>query len=137
MKPLRRHVGVDLTALEGDKVLAVADGRIVEFYGFLDRAPELGGEHTYAMVIAHADIVVLYGEIKANSLAANKLAVGSSVKAGQRIGTVSGTDQLHLETYPSGVTHNLRWPVGQAPPKQMRNPTQFLLDLALSAKPPG
>ena len=127
----RRHVGVDLTAAEGDTVVAMEDGRIVNFYPFLARAASVGGEKTYAILIQHKNYVALYGEVRANSLTAHNIKVGDPVAAGQPIGTVSGTAQLHTETYASGVTQNLRWPVGSPPPPEMRNPTQLLLDTAL------
>lgn len=130
----RRHVGVDLTAAEGDRVVAMESGRIVAFYKFLVRAPQDGGEETWAILIAHKDMVALYGEVRANSLAALNLRVGDTVAAGQPIGTVSGTAQLHTETYAPGVTQNLKWPVGAPPPPEMRNPTQLLLDLAANGR---
>jgi murein DD-endopeptidase MepM/ murein hydrolase activator NlpD len=126
----RRHVGVDLTAAEGDTVVAMEPGRIVAFYPFLARSPADGGEQTWAILVAHKDYVALYGEVRANSLSARRLEVGDAVTGGQPIGVVSGTAQLHTEIYPAGTTHNYAWPVGAAPPPQMRNPTQFLLDTA-------
>lgn len=130
----RRHVGVDLTAAEGDTVVAMEDGRIVNFYPFLARAASLGGEKTYAILIQHKDYVALYGEVRANSLAARGLKVGDRVAGGQPIGVVSGTAQLHTETYASGVTRNIKWAVGAAPPREMRNPTQLLLDTAVAGE---
>jgi len=130
----RRHVGVDLTAAEGDTVVAMEDGRIVNFYPFLARAASVGGEKTYAILIQHKDYVALYGEVRASSLSAKGLKVGDRVAAGQPIGVVSGTAQLHTETYVSGVTRNIKWPVGSAPPREMRNPTQLLLDTAMTGE---
>ncbi|WP_304186444.1 M23 family metallopeptidase [Phenylobacterium aquaticum] len=126
----RRHVGVDLTAAEGDTVVAMEPGKIVAFYPFLARDPADGGEQTWAILVAHRDYVALYGEVRASSLSDHHLAVGETLAAGQPIATVSGTAQLHTEIYPAGVTRNYKWPVGEAPPPQMRNPTQFLLDTA-------
>lgn len=130
----RRHVGVDLTAAEGDTVVAMEPGKIIAFYKFLVRAPEDGGEETWAILVAHKDYVALYGEVRANSLAAHHLKVGDTVQAGQAIATVSGTAQLHTETYVPGVTQNIKWPVGSPPPAEMRNPTQMLLDLAANGR---
>lgn len=130
----RRHVGVDLTAAEGDTVVAMEDGQIVNFYPFLARAASVGGENTYAILVQHKDYVALYGEVRASSLSARGLKVGDRVAAGQPIGVVSGTAQLHTETYASGVTRNIKWPVGSPPPKEMRNPTQLLLDTALTGE---
>lgn len=126
----RRHVGVDLTAAEGDTVVAMESGKIVAFYPFLARAAADGGEQTWAILIAHRDYVALYGEVRANSLSARHLEVGQTVAAGEPIGVVSGTAQLHTEIYPVGTTRNYKWAVGASPPPQMRNPTQFLLDTA-------
>ncbi|CAN5669697.1 hypothetical protein BH10PSE5_BH10PSE5_16080 [soil metagenome] len=130
----RRHVGVDLTAAEGDTVVAMEDGKIVNFYPFLARAASVGGENTYAILVQHKDYVALYGEVRASSLTAKGLKVGDRVAAGQPIGVVSGTAQLHTETYASGVTRNIKWPVGAPPPREMRNPTQLLLDTALTGE---
>lgn len=126
----RRHVGVDLTAAEGDAVVAMEDGQIVNFYPFLARSASAGGENTFAILVQHKDYVALYGEVRANSLSARGLKLGDRVAAGQPIGVVSGTAQLHTETYASGVTRNIKWPVGSPPPREMRNPTQLLLDTA-------
>lgn len=130
----RRHVGVDLTAAEGDTVVAMEDGRIVAFYPFLTRAPEVGGEVTWAILIAHKGYVALYGEVRANSLSARRLKIGDTVLAGQPIGVVSGTAQLHTELYVAGIDRNEKWPIGAPPPPHMRNPTQFLLDTAANGR---
>jgi murein DD-endopeptidase MepM/ murein hydrolase activator NlpD len=130
----RRHVGVDLTANEGDKVVAIEDGTIIDFYSFFKRPPGTTQEVTFALIVRHAEHAVLYGELRSNSLVKAGLKRGDLVKAGQIIGEVSGTKQLHLEVYDPSVTHNIQWPLGKPAPAAMRNPTQWLIDLSATAR---
>jgi murein DD-endopeptidase MepM/ murein hydrolase activator NlpD len=124
--PTRRHVGVDLFANPGDGVIAIEAGRIIAFYPFL-RART--GEMSYALLVAHDGYVANYGEIRANALEANHLAIGDEVEAGQRIGEISDTAQLHVETYAEGTTHGHAWPHGAPAPANVMNPTALLVDL--------
>jgi murein DD-endopeptidase MepM/ murein hydrolase activator NlpD len=92
-------------------------------------------------------LVINYSEVDANSLKDYNLKVGSSVVAGQPIGTIRKMDtsaMLHFENYRSGTTANCNlYPDGpdaakQAKSKQARarlyNPTQYLLALAKSGR---
>lgn len=125
--PTRRHVGVDLFANAGDEVIAVEDGRILAFYPFLRAAT---GEMSYALIVAHGAYVANYGEVRESSLRARGLAIGDTVRAGQRIAEVSDTRQLHFETYLPGTTHSQSWAHGAPRPARVLNPTRLLLDLA-------
>lgn len=118
----RYHVGLDLFCSQGDPVIAIEDGRIVNFYNFY--------EGTNALLVAHDDYVANYGEVEPHSLKALGLSVGSNVTAGQQIGLVGCLNMLHFETYASGVTTNRRWMKGDPRPASLRNPSQLLLDLA-------
>lgn len=124
--PQRRHVGIDLFASAGDTVIAIEDGRVVGFYPFLRAAT---GEMSYALLIAHNGYVANYGEVRANSLTAHGLAIGSTVRAGQAIATVSDTAQLHFETYQPNTTRNASWRYAEAQPASVRDPTDFLRGL--------
>lgn len=129
----RYHVGVDLFCQEGDEVISISDGLLVAFHPFY-RRPRTG-EETYALLIRHDAMVVNYGEVKADSLRRYGLAIGSTVKAGQRIGRVSGTSMIHFETYEATATRTSRWmKTDTTPPSNLRDPTAFLLKLASGAK---
>ncbi|MER9254543.1 N-acetylmuramoyl-L-alanine amidase [Mesorhizobium sp. M0598] len=121
----RFHCAIDLYCSEGDPVVALEDGRIVNFYHFY--------QNTYALLIQHDGYVVNYGEVAPNSLASLGLRVGDRVSAGQRIGTVGRLNMLHFETYASGTTRNYSWPKANPRPSRLRNPSQLLLDVAASA----
>jgi len=123
--PTRHHVGVDLTARAGDRVVAMEDGRVVAHFPFLRAAT---GEMSWALMLAHAPFVALYGELRERM--AEGVAIGASVAAGQRLGAVSDTAQLHIETYAPGATRNARWRWTAPPPANVLNPTQMLIDLA-------
>lgn len=123
--PRRHHVGLDLYARAGDRVLAIADGRIVAFFPFLVART---GERTWALMIDHGDRTVLYGEVRADAMAARR--IGDTVTAGQEIARISDTAQLHVEVYPAGARRNARWPFGTAQPAGVSDPTAFVTDLA-------
>ncbi|MEY4507922.1 MAG: hypothetical protein RLZZ450_44 [Pseudomonadota bacterium] len=125
----RHHAGVDLFANLDDRVVAIEDGQIVSFFGFCC------GEHhtTFALLIAHAQLVVNYGELAPDSLSRAGLRIGSRVRAGDLVGFVGrnpeGSSMLHLETYVPGTQANARWPRGAAAPASLFNPTSYLLHL--------
>ncbi|MER9490824.1 N-acetylmuramoyl-L-alanine amidase [Mesorhizobium sp. M0320] len=121
----RYHCAIDLYCSEGDAVVAVEDGRIVNFYHFY--------ENTNALLVQHDGYVANYGEVSPNSLSSLGLSIGDRVKAGQRIGTVGRLNMLHFETYSSGTTKNYSWPKANPRPSRLRNPSQLLLDLTVSA----
>lgn len=121
----RHHCAIDLYCSEGDAVVAVEDGKIVNFYHFY--------ENTYALLLQHDGYVVNYGEVASNSLSSLGLSVGDRVRAGQRIGTIGRLNMLHFETYASGTTKNYPWLTANPRPSRLRNPSQLLLDLAASA----
>lgn len=123
----RQHVGIDLFAHAGDEVVACEDGTIVNFYAFYPRST---GEMTYALLVEHAGFVMNYGEVSAGSLAAYGLSTGAVVRAGQKIGRVSGTSMLHVEAFARGTRANVRWLVGSPKPRALLDPTQYLLDVA-------
>ncbi|MBN1612079.1 MAG: peptidoglycan DD-metalloendopeptidase family protein [Polyangiaceae bacterium] len=123
----RYHVGIDVFANRGDPVVAIADGRIVSFYGFCCR-PRMT---SYALFVDHGNVVVNYGEVAPDSLTRNGLARGSRVSAGQVIGSIGvnpgGTSMLHFETYVPGTTANARYVPGHRRPASLLNPTPYLL----------
>lgn len=129
--PRRRHAGVDLFANAGDAVIAVEDGTVIGFYPFLRAAT---GEMSYALLVAHDGFVANYGEVRENSLSAHDLQIGSQVRGGQRIATISDTAQLHFETYAAGTTHNYSWAYSEQRPQPVIDPTPRLQTLALNGQ---
>lgn len=129
--PRRRHAGVDLFANPGDAVIAVEDGAVIGFYPFL-RART--GEMSYALLVAHEGYVANYGEVREDSMRAHNLAIGTRVRAGQRIATVSDTSMLHFETYAPGTTRNQSWGYHDQRPAGVVDPTPQLQTLALSGQ---
>lgn len=112
----RKHGGVDLCPAsgEGTSVLAIKEGTVTKLIpSFLVRNST--GENTWAIIINHGDFTGFYGEVKANP----PVKEGDKVTAGQKIGTVSGTAQLHFEKYSPGVSDTawLQWtpPTDQPP----------------------
>jgi|WetSurMetagenome_2_1015567.scaffolds.fasta_scaffold49346_3 murein DD-endopeptidase MepM/ murein hydrolase activator NlpD len=121
----RYHVGVDLYGNVGDPVVACTDGRIVNFYEFY--------AGSFALFVSHGPVVVNYAELVGDSLTRSGLHVGSAVSAGQTMGFVAqlvSDHMCHFETYAPGTEQNARWLVGQPRPKNLLNPTKFLLHLA-------
>lgn len=127
----RHHVGIDLFAQHMDKVVACEDGRIVSFYTFYNTSV---GETAYALIIAHEDFVINYGEVKGNAQEEFHWRVGDRVTKGQEIARISTTGMLHFETYTPGTAHNHRWLVGGERPAGLLNPTLYLLRLAAAAQ---
>ena len=129
--PRRRHAGVDLFANAGDAVIAVEDGAVIGFYPFL-RART--GEMSFALLVDHGGYVANYGEVRENSLRAHNLDIGSRVRGGQRIATISDTAQLHFETYQPGTTRNFSWAYHAQRPAAVVDPTPRLQALAQSGQ---
>ena len=120
----RYHCGCDLWANDKDPIVACEDGTIVNFYHFY--------RSTYALLVEHSNIVVNYGEVHKDSLTASNLKVGDRVKAGQVIalvGKMYSSSMLHFETYIKGTRSNKRFMVGGTAPKELLNPTRYLLFL--------
>lgn len=158
LTPVRTHAGIDLFAKHMEIIVAIAPGRIVNFYYFY--------RSTFALIIDHGDFVVNYGEVDRNSLkffnlktpklvdgndngpttpvltSASKsaknytflAAQGSEVKAGQpiaHVGKMFRSSMLHIEFYAAGTEKNSSWPgFNSAPPSSLRNGTKLLQAIA-------
>ncbi|WP_179874177.1 M23 family metallopeptidase [Rhizobium sp. L43] len=128
----RYHVGVDLFCSDGEEVVACANGKVVAFFKFYKTST---GEQSYALLIDHGDLVINYGEVKADSPTRYGWSIGDNVTAGQKIARVSSTNMIHFEAYRAGTTANSRWMQNEPnPPASLRDPTQFLVKLAVSGK---
>lgn len=117
----RLHAGIDIYPAggEGSPVRAMKDGRVLKVAVFYTRYT---GEQTYAMLIDHGDFVVNYAELKPP-----ELGTGDTVRAGQVMGYISGTRQLHLEMYSPGTTSWTSW-YGERP-ANLLDPTGMILGL--------
>jgi murein DD-endopeptidase MepM/ murein hydrolase activator NlpD len=114
----RKHAGIDLYPLRGagTPVKAIRDGKIIKVAPFYRQHK---GEMTYAVLVDHREFVANYTELKKPSLVA-----GATVKQGETIGVVSGTDQLHFEIYAPGTSDQSRW-YGKLPPNLI-DPTDIM-----------
>jgi|GEM_PF-1723117 len=119
----RHHAGNDLITPRGTPVRAVADGVIVNYYGFY----QCSGGYSYALIVDHGDFVVNYGEV-AGTLEGG-LHIGSTVKAGQVIAKTDGCGMLHFEMYTPGTTRNQSWSWGGTKPSSLLDPTSFVTNL--------
>jgi murein DD-endopeptidase MepM/ murein hydrolase activator NlpD len=121
------HTGVDLYCENGDDVLAIEDGvvvDIVKFTGF-DESP--WWEDTWAIVIYGNSGYILYGELT------TKLKIADYVKEGDIIGNVKRVlkvdkgknppSMLHMELY-SEYSEPVWWKDEQ--PKELKNITDLL-----------
>ncbi|MCP4345012.1 MAG: peptidoglycan DD-metalloendopeptidase family protein [Desulfobacterales bacterium] len=127
----RYHAGVDLWGKAGDLIVACEDGQIVNYYWFYDNVDCL-------FVQCDSGVVINYGEVKPNSWQLFDLKKGLHVKAGQPIAVVGQMTQCsmcHFETYAEGTVHNYRWYMGKPVPKQLLDPTRYLLHLAAEGEP--
>jgi murein DD-endopeptidase MepM/ murein hydrolase activator NlpD len=121
---------MDIFCVEGNVVLAIANGTIVNYYPFY--------EGTNALFIAHDGVVVNYGEVmpgaeeKFNWNLSQKKNL--NVQAGQPIALVGRLNMIHFEAYRPNTTKNARWMQdGSAAPADLLNPTKLLLGLAAKA----
>jgi murein DD-endopeptidase MepM/ murein hydrolase activator NlpD len=134
------HTGVDLYASVGSRVCAVEDGKVVQIENFTGlSAGSSWYNETQAVLIEGTSGVVLYGEIKPSG----SLQIGNAVKAGEHIGNVlavlkedkgNGVSMLHFEVYTKGTRSSVWWHHGKHMPKNLLDPTQYLLSLKVSKK---
>jgi murein DD-endopeptidase MepM/ murein hydrolase activator NlpD len=115
----RKHAGIDIYPIggKGTSVKAMKAGQVIKVALFYTRAH---GEKTYAVLIDHGDFVANYAELKKPDIK-----VGQRIGQKVRIGSISGTGQLHLELYETGTTDWLRW-YGERP-RNLIDPTSVLL----------
>lgn len=105
----RKHGGCDLYAPVGTAVRAMADGIIIQCYGFYCE--------TDAIEVDHGDFIVRYGEISPREDEDRKQLAGKSVKRGEKLGEVGVLvmnkkpykySMLHLEMYNSNKSPKLK-----------------------------
>lgn len=133
-----QHEGVDLYCEEGDEVIAMLDGVVIDIFPFT-------GEHiaspwwnnTWAILIETSKGVINYGEL----IPSNDLKIGQKVFEGQTIGYATKVlkkdkgrpmTMLHLEMYTNGTKKALSsWDLEMDRPSSLLNPTYFLIEAAL------
>ncbi len=131
------HTGVDLYCENQQPVFAVEDGKVVKkdiFTG--DKIGFPWWEETEAVMVEGESGVVNYGEITTS------LKIDQLVKKGEQIGNVKrvlfedkkrndiighSTSMLHLELYIHGSRHFALWEIDADKPKELLDPTLFLM----------
>ena len=122
----RYHVGVDLWGNAGDIIVACEDGVIVSHYHFYEGVHALFEE-------CDSGVVINYGEVKPGSWKEFGVDMGIPVRAGQpiaRVGQMTNSSMCHFEMYVKGTRANQRYFKGNEPPRELLNPTKYLLYLA-------
>ncbi|MBU4174199.1 MAG: PASTA domain-containing protein, partial [Actinobacteria bacterium] len=105
----RIHAGIDVypQAGEGAPTKAMKDGTVLKVALFYTRYT---GEATYGVLVDHVDFVANYAELKPPSIKA-----GDTVKQGDLLGYISGTEQIHFEMYTPGTTDWISGWYGEKP----------------------
>jgi murein DD-endopeptidase MepM/ murein hydrolase activator NlpD len=125
----RWHCGVDLGGKPGDMVVACQSGTVVELQSF-----HLG---TWALMIQNDEhgLVFSYNEVAKGSWAEFGVGKGSRVSGGQPIARVGlmgkNSSMLHFEIYQTGTRRTYSWPQGSSRPEKLRDPTKYLLYVAV------
>jgi 3-polyprenyl-4-hydroxybenzoate decarboxylase len=127
------HKGVDLYCKEGELVIAVEKGKIVDICPFTG---EIAGfpwwENTHAVYVEGKSGIVVYGEIIPNP----NIKIGDEIKEGSHIGNVTRVlkkdngrprEMLHMELHEHGYIHTGQWEIGKPKPTGVLNPAKYLL----------
>jgi len=130
----RFHVGVDLYCNEGDPVISVENGKVLNHYTFVKGTRSDGSTYAVAALFVQNDSgsVINYGEVEDRSWTYLGVEPGSKVGAGQQIayvGKMRVSSMLHFEMYTRGTMYNQRYYVRRNPPPQLYDPTLYLLEL--------
>lgn len=139
------HEGIDLYGKEGDWVFAIEDGEVVRYEQFT--GPKVGHDWwltTHAITVKSGDHYWVYGELKSD------IAVGTMVKAGQKIGELvpvlplekirpdlpkHSNVMLHLEKWNNKFDWEkgwTAWTTREDRPEWLEDPTVDLIDILIS-----
>ncbi|MEM9961814.1 MAG: peptidoglycan DD-metalloendopeptidase family protein [Pseudomonadota bacterium] len=125
----RRHAGIDLYGNENDPVIACEDGVIVQSYQFTGKTGGLN--ETHALIVqCDSGLVINYGEVKGDSIAALGMTPGRRIHGGDtiaRLAKVSTQAMLHFEIYTRDTVKNYQWRFGRKAPARLLNPSLYLL----------
>jgi murein DD-endopeptidase MepM/ murein hydrolase activator NlpD len=122
----RIHIGTDVGAFPGDKVVAITDGEVIGRLGGYELGAGLG-----AVSIRHPDADYIYAEIDVDP----SMTPGKKVKAGDLVGVVrknaDGTSMLHLEAWETGTVPKAfyAWWRDEPRPKGILSSTEILKTL--------
>lgn len=128
------HPGIDLYCSDGQEIIAMEDGVVVNFDNFTgpnSTPPSPWWNETFAVLIEGASGVIGYCELKI----INSLKIGDIIKAGDPIGHIipvlkkdkgNGTTMLHLEYYIHGTRDHVTWELDTDMPKELINPRVIL-----------
>lgn len=127
--PSRHHVGEDLRAPPGARIVATQRGIVTAI-------DDEWFEGTGALLVyfEDADVTANFGETDPTSPLDLGLAVGTVVERGQLIAAVGRTAQLHFELYRGRQRRTFQWPWGAPAPVEVLDPTQYL-ELAAKTVP--
>lgn len=136
---LRRHAGVDIACYPGDILVAPEPLTLANAHAFY--------AGTFALLCqCDSGVVINFGECKNGSWHEFGLDIGSHVDAGEPIARVGRFNHavegdglpdgmLHFEMYTHGTLFTAQIRSGQAVPKQLRNPTKYLIHAASAGRP--
>lgn len=123
------HTGIDLYCDDGDEVVAMEPGIVVEIEFFTGKDAGSPWWHdTWAILVEGSSGVIVYGEVTVNP----GIEVGVAVTEGQSIGKVARvlkkdkcvnpTSMLHLELMEPGFYKTYWWRFGKEKPEGLLNP---------------
>lgn len=128
------HPGVDLYCAEGQEVVAIEDGIVVNvevFTGPTAEPPSPWWNPTHSIMIEGSSGVLGYCELEPM----HYIARGFSIKEGDVVGKIipvlkrdkgNGTTMLHLEHYLSGTREHMTWHHNELQPINMLDPEIIL-----------
>lgn len=128
------HPGIDLYCRDGQPIVAIEDGVIVNiemFTGPDADPPSPWWNETWSVMVEGASGALGYCEICFNP----EFYLGQNLKEGDLIGFAipvlkkdkgNGTTMLHFEMYKSGTRSHVTWHHGEEKPDSLLDPTEFL-----------
>lgn len=126
---LRWHIAVDLGSEKGRPVLAPESGTVVAlqtFYG--------PGAHALLLAADTTGVVLLLGELDPNTW---QVAEGEHVEKGRWVGNVGSTGHLHFGAFAKGTRKTVQWFVGDPPPPEVLDPTDYVDRMIASGRGDG
>lgn len=132
-----RHEGIDLYANDGDDVIAIESGIVIDIFQFTgENVNSPWWNDTFGILIEGENYTLNYGEL----IPHKDLNIGDKIKAGELIGNIKTVlkvnkgrpmSMLHLEMYKKGTKKTINmWDLNKEKPKELLDPTILLLYLA-------
>lgn len=137
IRKYHKHEGIDLYANDGDPVVSIEDGIIIDIFAFTgEQVGTPWWNNTWGVLIEGLSGVINYGEI----IPDKSLTIGKNIKAGEVVGTVKTVltkdkgrpmSMLHLELYKKDTKKSLNsWSLEKEKPESLLDPTLLLLEIA-------